>query len=303
MIAAVLLLAAGPGVALSFDGCPADLEVALRRIAGIELGELLNESADDRVQVRCDGSAVHLAATRSGRTPAGPFPARLERTVALGDWPADARPRVVGLAAVELAAALNPVVRSRLDDHAPEVSSSDGDAGFQILAGAVWRRFLTSGGLGALGATLALEQGSRAGPGAALDLDLGGATGVDRLGTVSALIGSGGVAVLAGREWGDWGGRLRLGFRLGFARMAGHAADPAVVMARQVLRPWAGPTLSGAVDWSHRWLCVRLGAELGYAAVGARALGAGTAAAAAGPWVALTLTSGVSVSRSSRGRH
>jgi hypothetical protein len=306
MIAAAILslLVAEPGVVLSVARCPAPFEAALRRVVRVELGDVLRapasgagtDAAADAVTVTCAGDRASLLAS-------GPQ-GRLERVLSLEGWSDDARPRVVGLAATELLASLNPAVRRRLatgavagpgvtEDGSPQNDRSL-DRGLRVLVGAEWRRFLAQGGLGPVGATLVLEQDSPVGVGAALDLDLGAARGTDPLGTIDALVGSGGLGINARRSQGPWNARLRVGARLGFARLTGRPADPGAVAGRRVLRPWGGPALAAGLGWTRGWLCTELGLELGYAALNARASGADAVSAAlAGPWLSVTLAAGL----------
>ena len=81
---AVVPRAARASVALDAAGCPAVSDTAVRRIVGIEIGDLLADAtagaaAGDRLEVRCTGPAAWLRATV---WPAGSdHPASTERVV------------------------------------------------------------------------------------------------------------------------------------------------------------------------------------------------------------------------------
>ena len=103
-------------VVLSTTGCPAGAETEIRRMVGMEIGDLLVEVGTpletDRLAVVCTEDAAHLLAQGSC------LACEVDRTLRLNDFPPDAVARALALAGVELLASLSPAVRRRLEARA-----------------------------------------------------------------------------------------------------------------------------------------------------------------------------------------
>jgi hypothetical protein len=101
-------------VALDVRDCPGAPEPEVRRIVGIELGDLLIAFAapvpedSDHLLIRCEDDLAYLEASGAGRV------RQLRRALRLGDFPGDAAPRALALAGVEALASLSPEVRQRV---------------------------------------------------------------------------------------------------------------------------------------------------------------------------------------------
>jgi hypothetical protein len=110
-------------VVLEIGSCDQASADEIRRIVGIEIGDLLvagDEAAPavaNRLQIRCSGDTGMLGVTN--QADARP----LDRKVLLDDFPHDAVPRVLALAGIETLAALSPAVQERLAaQRSPELS-------------------------------------------------------------------------------------------------------------------------------------------------------------------------------------
>jgi hypothetical protein len=119
-------------VELKIVSCPFISDTEVRRLIGIEIGDVLvgdREPAPpyaDRVTIRCEGEVERIEAVGAGR--AQP----LSRTILFADFPGDAAPRALALAAIEVLAALSPALRQRLEVHgasAPEGTEPHGPRG------------------------------------------------------------------------------------------------------------------------------------------------------------------------------
>jgi hypothetical protein len=115
-------------VTVAVERCPALPETALRALMRAELGGLLVDAGDgvERVLVSCDGELARVTVASAGGPP-------LARSLSLAGFPADARPRLLALVAVELLAAERPEIRRRPGD------ARDAGAGARG-ASARWRR-------------------------------------------------------------------------------------------------------------------------------------------------------------------
>jgi cysteine-rich repeat protein len=126
-------------VVLAITGCPADAEPAIRRMVGLEIGDLLADAGEaaeaDHLAVFCTDAWARLEVSGSGR------PRQVDRILGLHDFPADAVPRVLALAGVEMLAALSPTVRRRVETGAAvqEPEESARAPVMQPTAPAVWR--------------------------------------------------------------------------------------------------------------------------------------------------------------------
>jgi hypothetical protein len=326
LAASVTATAAGDGakadeakrVALQIQACPSIAEAEVRRVVGIEIGDLLvpegggaPANADaDRMTIECDGDLARIEAT--GTSHARP----LSRALRLSDFPGDAAPRALALAAIEVLAALSPALRQRIEVHEgkPPAASPKPTAAEPAPASLAeepqredappsWR-------IGAVGSYLWFPHlgVSAAGGGIDIDRQLGGTwmLGCDLnaaveskdvpLGRARALLGSFGA--FAGLSGPSRVMTVALGARLGLAQMRGDPLGAADVTGEHAVRPWAGPLIAarGRLDWRH--LSVEMSAEAGVALFGARGLAGGAPALGAeGPWVAISFGPGLRFAR------
>jgi hypothetical protein len=286
-------------VALATTGCPAGVDGAIRRIVGLEIGDLLAENGEaaetDYLAVVCAHDWARLEANGPGR------PRQIDRTLGLKDFPADAVPRALALAGVEMLAALSPAVRRRVETAVakqetparalvvqPAVPST-----WRADASAIWHGFPGDNGLSLWGGRgrVGRELGERL----SLGLDLEAASGSRgvALGQVRGVLVSAGafLGVHAGAQ--DIFTELAVGGRIGIAYLAG---DPgaANVAGDHVSHAWGGPALSLRL-WAGRG---RLGlvfcGESGLALLGAEGLAGGTTAASLHSfWVSFALGVGI----------
>jgi hypothetical protein len=284
-------------VVVTITGCPAGDEPAIRRMVGLEIGDLLAEGGEeaDRLSVVCSEDLVHLEARGPGR------PWQVNRTLGLNDFPADAVPRALALAGVEMLAALSPTVRRRVEAvvakqeapaRAPVVHPAAPPA-WRADASAIWHGFPGDNGLSLWGgrSRIGRELGERLG----LGLDLEAASG-----SRSVVLGQlRGVLVSAGGFFGvHAGGRdlfaeFALGGRIGIAHLAGNPGASNVA-GDSVSRAWGGPALSLRL-WAGRGrLALVLCGESGVALLGAEGLAGGaTAVSVQNFWVSLALGLGI----------
>jgi len=290
-------------VALEVKACANGSEDAVRRIVGIEIGDLLHAigqqvPADfDRLTIRCAGNLAWVEAAGGAHAKA------VERTLRLDDFPGDAAPRALALAGIEVLAALSPAVRKRLADRqvpttprpaaiSPQRAPAPAlrAASTQVGAAALWRTFLVAGGMSVWGGKVEVE--SRIGRWWNLGFDVE-AAGTQRhvaLGAASGLLFSGGAFVGARAVGPRVGGALALGGRLGIARLAGDAGGAAGVVGERVLRPWGGPAACARVHGGLGPWEVALAVEAGRSLLAADGLADNaTVLAVRGSWVALSL--------------
>jgi len=292
-------------------GCPPSWERELRQAIAVEIGATSGdedggptpgapraEASPSTLSFRCGGDRVFVAA---GGPASG---AHLDRTLSLDDLPSATAPRVVALAAVELLAALDPALRRQLRAQAaasavrprqPAPAAAE-DRRLSLSASGVYRAFVAPAGLHAWGGALDGRRAS-AGGGWSLGFGLEVASGERSasLGQTSALLAS--ARATAGARGRPGAGPLALSFEVGarggVARLAGRSGD-SDVLASTVVRPWAGPVAVVAAQLGVGWFCTELATEAGWAAVSATGLvNDGSALAASGPWIALSLGVGI----------
>lgn len=286
-------------VVLKIAGCPAGADTAIRRIVALEIGDLLAEAGEtaetDRLAVICTEELARLQASGPGR------PQQVDRTLWLNDFPADAVPRALALAGIEVLAALSPAVRRRVEAgtakqeapvRAPVVQPATPPA-WRADASGVWHRFLGDNGLSLCGgqARIAREVGRHFG----LSLDLEAASGsrAVALGRVSGLLGSSGVFFGAHAGSRDLFGELVLGGRIGIAHLAGDP-DATNVAGDRVSRVWGGPALSFRLWAGHGRAALIFSSEFGLALLGAEGLvGDVTAVSVRNLWVSFGLGLGI----------
>ena len=297
-------------VALEIVGCPETLERAVRRIVGIEIGDLLIEpgssaSEVDRLTIRCEGDLARIEAGGDGDAD------HVDRTLRFDDFPGDAAPRAVALAAIEQLAALSPAVRRRIQDRRrpalPPVSRSAGPGAgptdgaarapqlrWRVELSAIARAFLLSNGLVAYGGGLGLGRDLGHRGLVALDLDAAGGNRTVALGEVRAVQLSAGVFAGARAGTPNLSAALAIGARFGVVEFAGNPVDAATVKADNVLRPWGGPAASIGGSTGVGAFSATLSLEAGIALVGAEGLADSAAALVAhGLWVGASLGIGI----------
>jgi hypothetical protein len=291
------------GVLLDVDGCGLAVAADTRRIVGIELGGLLlppaappeQRAGADHLNVSCAGGAAELAATGSTGTGA------IRRTVGLVDLPGDVAARALALAGIEMLAALSPAVRARVEARAadqpavtvvaspppPKVSPAPAT---RVSVLGVWRTFSSGGRLVGWGGRVDVERRVRGRWGLAADVEVVGGGASSSLGEARGELASLGGRWEAGARGAHWTGAVGLGGRVGLARFVGTPTPGSGIVAGEVVRPWAGPAVSGRASLGGRSIGLALVAEAGYAIRGAQGLSGGDVLlAASGAWLALGL--------------
>jgi hypothetical protein len=295
--------------ALEVKACPKLSTESVRRILGIEVGDLLLAESGgaptqgDRLTIRCSGSFAWVEASgQEGSAPA-------EQVVSLDDLPGDAAPRALALAGLELLATLSSAVRARMASKheappplaiavvatpepgaastAPTASTRETRIG---LAG-TWQLFPAEHGPSAWGGQVYVR--STVGDAWLLSADAevaGARNQVPSLGETGALLLSCGAWFGLRGGGGRLGASLGLGGRLGAVRLSGDSADSARVTGATVWHPWGGPMATAGILGRAGRLALSLRAELGYSLVEANGLAGGaTAIAIRGSWVAIML--------------
>jgi hypothetical protein len=276
--------AARATVALDVDACAEVPELALRQIVSIEIGDLLaprgGEPPPDgyRLVARCVGDAAHLEARAASR------PDGLQRTLRLDEFPGDAAPRALALAGIEMLAALDPMVRARIEARPLPAPPAAGDGLTVALSGA-YRAFFGTAGAAGWGGRVGADWRRRGGL-LASDLELDRASSSSALGQTRAWLASlgvfGGVALGDGR----FGLALAAGARAGLAWLSGEPAAGSHLAGASVTRPWWGPALALRVSAGGARLAALLSLEAGWVVHGAQGLaGDTTAIAIEGGWL------------------
>jgi hypothetical protein len=300
-------------VALDMIDCQRTLEAEVRRIVGIEIGDLLLEpdalagGSFDRLSIRCEGELARIEAARAGHDD------HLARTLRLAEFPGDAAPRALALAGIEELAAFSPAVRQRIQQRRPSApvpiaragqQARDGDstrepepnpgAPWRLEVAAITRAFLRSDGLVAFGGGLGVDRGVGPHALARLDLDLGEGSRTVSLGEVHGLQASGGLAAGARFGGSSFSAALALGARFGIVRLSGAPANAVTVGAATVVRAWGGPLAMVRASAGVGPMSATLSVEAGVALVGAEGLAdSAVALVARGPWVAASLGIGI----------
>jgi len=287
--------AAQATVALDTAACPAIPEAAIRRIVGIEIGDLLAGPGDvpaggNHLAMICQAGVARLAARGAG----GGQP--IERELRLAEFPGDAAPRALALAGVEMLAALDPAVRQRIQIRqspavtaTPPAAPARGDrsvAPVGIGISAVRREFLGTQGFGGWGGRIDVDRGFGQRFVVGLDIEMDGGSTSVALGEASALLVSAGVFGGLRAAGARLAGSLSLGARVGLASLEGRPASGAGATGGQALRPWWGPAIA-ARGWIRTGPIGFVAAiEAGVAARGARGLADGaTVLAVDGAWL------------------
>jgi hypothetical protein len=289
-------------VALDTVDCPGTIDAEVRRIVGIEIGDLLLEPdalagvSFDRLTIRCEGELGRIEAARAGHDD------HLDRTLRLAEFPGDAAPRALALAGIEELAAFSPAVRQRIEragqqtrgGNATPVPESKLGAPWRLEVAAISRAFLPSDGLVAFGGGLGVDRDVGRHALAHLDLDLGEGSRTVSLGEVHGLQASAGLA--AGARFGGsrFSTALALGARFGIVRLSGAPANAVTVGAETVVRAWGGPLATARASAGVGPMSASFAVEAGVALVGAEGLAdAAVALVARGPWVAASLGIGI----------
>jgi hypothetical protein len=292
-------------VVLEVRACPDAPADSVRRIVGIEIGDLLVgvgepvPAASDRLTIRCAGGLAWVEAAGDAR--AKP----VDRTLRLDDFPGDAAPRALALAGIEVLAALSPAVRKRLAarqnvtpspaQERPRLRETaqaafQGEPSTQIGAAALWRTFLVAGGMSAWGGRVEVESRIARWWNLGFDIEAAGSRGHSRLGEASGLLLSGGAFVGARMGGARLGGAFVLGGRMGLTRMAGDTGGDVAVAAERVTRPWGGPAACLRAHGGLGPTELTLTAEVGRSLFAAEGLAdSSTVLAASGSWVAVSL--------------
>jgi hypothetical protein len=293
-------------VVLDASACSEVSVAALRRIVAIEIGDLLvgaGESASDetdRVTIACGGAEARVEADGPNR------PQRLRRTLRLDEFPGDAAPRALALAAIEILAALSPDVRQRIEGREaapapppppPPPAASVKErvpppaaprASTTVLAAAVRRAFLTDHGVSVWGARLGLRRDLGLRLELAVDAELASGSAPASTGSITSTLGSAGLAIGLRGGSSRLAGGVAAGGRVGFARLQGEPASGSGGTGERATRAWGGPLLAARAATGGRHVGVEVAAELGYdlgMAHGSDAGAAGVAVAVGGPWL------------------
>jgi hypothetical protein len=302
--------------ALEIKACPAVSTEDLRRILGIEVGDLLIGEAEgvpagaDRLTIRCAGNFAWIEAVGPGdQNP-------LEQILRLDGFPGDAAPRALALAGLELLAARSSVVRERMDAKrspppvspseprrpptaassklaAPHVRPRPAASARETRVGVAvsWRKFLLEHGASAWGGQLQASTTLGRMWQVAGDADV--ARAHDQAGslgeTTGTLLSSG--ATFGVRSRGRYyGTSCGLGGRVGGVRLSGTSAHPATVSAASVWRPWGGPMAAASFWGGLARLALTLRAEAGYSLLAPEGQAGGvTVVSLRGPWAAIAV--------------
>jgi hypothetical protein len=286
-------------VVLFVADCRPGVDIEIRRIVGLELGDLLarsgGASSSDRLDVTCADASARLQASGPDR------PSPVDRMLRLADFPADAVPRALALAGLEMLAALSPAVRRRVDASAdstkeippapvlPSVRPADWRADVSLL----WQGFLGDQGLSLWGGRASV--GRRLGSSLNLSLDLEAARGARTVSLGRADATSGGAGAFLGIPAGtrEVFAEIALGGRVGLVQLSGEPSQ-ANVIGEQVLRVWGGPALSFRLWAGHGRVALVFCGESGLAILGADGVaGDVIAVRARGFWVSLALGMGI----------
>ena len=274
MAAAAVAHAAPATVALDTSSCPQVPAAAIRRIVGIEIGDLLAEpggvapAGGTWLAIACDNGSAWLEARRAGSdNPFAGSDEAVQRVLRLADFPGDAAPRALALAGVEMLAALDPAVRQRIQIRqspatsppspppppppAPPAASVERAAGADrslapvgIAVSAVRREFVGAGNVGGWGGRLDVDRGLGDLFVLGADVELTGARTAVTLGEASALLMSAGAFGGLRAAGARVAGSLSLGARFGLAALDGTPAGGSGAIGGSALRPWWGPALA-----------------------------------------------------------
>lgn len=294
----------GEQVQLEVNGCPDVSTAAVRRVLGIELGDLLLDAAAGeardagRLSIRCAGDFAFLEATGTAGEPA------TERILRLDDFPGDAAPRALALIGVELLAAHSAAVRQRIERRAvgappPPVEPFAGTPSalplpaarreWRIGVAGLWQTFAGRDGAAGFGGRAQASATALRICLASADLELvTDRQVVSGVGQATAWLLSSGVTFGLFADRHGWRVAGALGGRIGLVRESGSSADPARIASATFVRPWAGPILSASLSRALGPVALRLSSEAGWSLLSIDETAAGsTAIAVHGAWLAL----------------
>jgi hypothetical protein len=293
-----------PPVRLELSTClPLDAE-AVRRAVYVELGTLAadEDASATAVSVDCTATGVLLSIQ----------PAGSERRYRYAlDWSTqatEARPRLLALAIAEAVDASRleltalPAVESAAPAPATKAPSAAPAAppahpgpryGFALEGGV--RDFAADHGASLRGGGLALSTRRTPHLGAAADLLVEGGSTVTTSGVIEATTLSTSLRGTAEVSSGDWFGEVGAGARVGVVRLRGQTLTAGPIAAGATTRVWLGPaaTVTFGVRLASS-LRVALGAEVGFAALGATARDLGDPALSlSSTWTSLWLAASI----------
>jgi hypothetical protein len=291
--------------------CPTVPAQSVRRILGIEVGDLLLAEgealtkAPDRLSIRCVGHFARIEA--AGPSVTTPY----EQVVDLEAFPEDAAARALALAGLELLSAMNVAVRARLGTQPPSPTPpvavpalspppKAAQAPAPVLRDTrlglvgTWRTFLPDRGASLWGGKVEASTMLAALWMLAADVEVaGGRDHLPGLGDVDALSFSSALSFGARFSRRTLGGSLGVGGRFGLIRLAGKSANATAVSASSGQHPWGGPVAT-ACAWSRFGrFSLMLSAEAGYSFLAFDGLaGDKTAVSVGGPWIGIGLGGG-----------
>jgi len=292
-------------VQLEVVGCPAVPTAVVRRVLGIEIGDLLLDDSNgevgdaERLTIRCAGNFAVVEAQGPSTEPP------TERILRLDDFPGDAAPRALALLGVELLAARSAAVRERIlrrqAEAAPAIQNvatpslsrapGPGRSDLRIGAAGVWRRFMENAGASAFGgrvevSSTAMKLGVVGG-----DVEIvAGSKDVDNVGQTTALLISSGALFGLSAGQHRWRATVGVGGRIGLVRESGRSDDPTNVSSSTFIRPWGGPMVNAHLSAALGRLALTIGGEAGWSLSSIDEVAAGaTAIAVRGPWIAFSI--------------
>jgi len=300
-------------VVLTVRACPDPFEAALRQVLAIELGELLEEPRAgneglESIDIACESAAARISAQSAGGERV------VHNDLPFDEFPGDAAPRAVALAALEALRAVDPTLTERIDaqrKRAPAVAPTPLKPAppppvanpteppnpttppfTRLLLGGVTRFFLGAPVTTAFGARLELSRRFAAPWDVGLELEGVFARRSVALGTVDGRLFSGALWFGARAGGPAWSATAALGGRFGAVLLSGTPDEPA--RGHDKTRFFAGPLLVLRGDGATGPLALALVAESGVAIAGAEGLAGGESALGfAGVWLALSANAGV----------
>ncbi len=300
---------------LDIKECPKTLAEDVRRVVGIEVGDLLRETGEstpassDALMIRCAGNLAHIEVSGSADS------APLEKLFQLDDFPGDAAPRALALASLELMAARNVIVRERMDGNrnptppspkpeapkprpapvapektAPPPPSEKSNIEAHLGLAAAWQSFPAQHGPTLWGGQLNTSAVFNRLWRMAANAELTTGKNAVSMGETRATLLTLGADFGVERHVGIFAAGVGLGGRIGAVRLSGTSADPAYISATSVWRPWGGPmaTAHGLASFGQVALSLTIEAGLPLLKPEGQA-GSNVAIALDGPWAAIAL--------------
>jgi len=297
-----------PPVRLELAGCLADAHDAIERAVRVEVGEPPDASDASAIAVAvavavdCVAGGIDAGVVVEVRPPGNPRRYRYAL-----DWraqPADARPRLIGLAVAEAVDASRielvavpepPIVLGPSTGRGIDLTTAGpAAADWRIAAIGVRRVFSAEAGVDLLGVGLMPTRRLSSRLVVSADLLAETATVITASGAVTVFSVSSAPRI-AVRIGGRLHGELGAAARVGVVRMRGEAVPGNHLAGTSQVRPWFGPAadIAVGVDLMPR-LSLRASAELGVVAIGATARDFGVPVAAlTGTWTSLGVAAAV----------